>query len=671
MSRIDMKNDKDLNNLPQSPSPKVKSSHSHPQLKINSPHWDIHKSAELYGVDRWGGDYFQIQENGHLYVSTPGQGPSNSVDLFTLTEDLQERGLRLPILVRFSDLVKARVDLISSCFHRAISEYDYKAEYFGVFPIKVNQQKHLVEEIVEYGAVHKLGLECGSKPELLVTLAYMDTPNALIICNGFKDSEYVETALLSQKLGRNTIIVVDRMAELDLIITAYKKLGIAPRIGFRTKITKQVTGMWAETTGNQSKFGLTSSEMVRGIELLKSEGLIDSLELLHFHMGSQIPSIHSIKTTVKEGARYYTELKRLAPSLKYMDVGGGLGIDYDGSGRSDSSTNYNEQEYANDIVSSIQSICDEANTPHPHIISESGRALIAHSSVLIFDVLDRNSVKNTQVDFPVNGKDSRLVQDLFYIYENVSLENVNEFYNDLIEKKKDTLQLFTYGVLNLEQRAKAEDLYWATAAKISEITKGQEELEDIFYGLEDELSDTYFGNFSVFQSLPDSWALGQVFPVMPIHRLEERPTKRAVISDLTCDSDGKISHYIDTDTGETQNYLEVHELESNEPYYLAAFITGAYQEILGDLHNLFGDTDAVHISISENGYCVDHWVKGDSVDEVLSYVEYLKPDLLERIRKASEQSISDGTITRAEAKLLMRHYDEGLTGYTYFETGEE
>jgi len=629
--------------------------------------WSTHDSTKLYGVDRWGQNFFNIHDNGHLFASPCKENQSHSVDMYKLTQDLLERGLRLPILVRFSDIVKSRIDLINTCFQKTINEYNYHGEYFGVFPIKVNQQKHLVEEIVKYGAEHHLGLECGSKPELLVTLAYMKTEKGLIICNGFKDMEYIETALLSQKLGRNTIIVIDRMEEIHLVIKAYKKLKIKPRIGLRTKVTKQVTGMWSDTTGSQSKFGLTSSEMVQSIQFLKEENLLDCLELLHFHMGSQIPSIQSIKDTVKEGARYYTALKKLAPSLKYIDVGGGLGIDYDGSGKSDSSTNYSEQEYANDIVSSIQSICDEQAIDHPHIISESGRALIAHSSVLIFDVLDKNSVTKKNISHKLSDSDSRLVKDLFEIYDNVKLSNLNESYNDLMEKKRDTLQLFTYGVLDLEQRARAEDLYWATATKISELALGHPELEDIFYDLEDELSDTYFCNFSVFQSLPDSWALGQVFPIMPLHRLNEKPSRRAVLADLTCDSDGKISKYIDTESDEPQNYLEVHEIEKSQPYYIAAFLTGAYQEILGDLHNLFGDTDAVHISVSEKGYSVDHWVKGDSVDEVLSYVEYHKPELLESVRKSAEASILNESITRAEARLLMKHYEDGLSGYTYFE----
>jgi arginine decarboxylase len=450
-----------------------------------------------------------------------------------------------------------------------------------------------------------------------------------------------------------------------MIINASKRLNIRPNIGFRAKLNTPGSGRWSETSGAKSKFGLTPSEIVKGVEVLRGEQMLDCLQLMHFHIGSQIPSIHAIKAAIKEGARFFTEIYGLGANLKYIDVGGGLGVDYDGSGRSDSSTNYSEQEYANDIVSVLQSICDEKKIPHPDIISESGRALVAHSTALVFDVLGTNEV--TLRDFVLQNadKESRLVQDLYDIYKAVNKDNVNEYYNDLIEKKRDTLQLFTYGVLSLEQRAKAEDLFRAIATKIVDIARGSTDLEDIRYSLEQELSDSYFCNFSVFQSLPDSWALDQLFPIMPIHRLNERPERRAVIVDITCDSDGHINNFIDTDTGGEQKYLEVHNFNAGQPYYLGAFLTGAYQEILGDLHNLFGDTDAVHVSLTENGYQIDHVVEGDDIKEVLAYVEYNRADLLERVRKATEGSIQKGTISRSEARLLLEHYERGLSSYTY------
>lgn len=626
--------------------------------------WNNRKSADLYGINYWGANFFRVNEQGNVEVKPAGAtGPG--LDLHNLVQDLQERGIRLPILLRFPDIIKSRIELLAGCFARAIEEAKYGGVYRGVYPIKVNQQKHLVEEILEFGQFHRFGLEAGSKPELLISLAQMDTPNAMIICNGFKDQEYIEMALIAQKLGRNTVIVVDRYSELQMIINASKRLNIRPQIGFRAKLNTPSAGRWAETSGAKSKFGLTPSEIVRGVEHLRGENMLDCLQLIHFHIGSQIPSIHSIKSAIKEGARFFTEIYAMGANLKYIDVGGGLGVDYDGSGRSDSSTNYSEQEYANDIVAILQSICDERKVPHPDIISESGRALVAHSTALIFDCLGHNEV--TLKDFSLSNpdKESRLVQDLYDIYRAVNKDNVNEYYNDLIEKKRDTLQLFTYGVLSLQQRALAEDLFRAIATKIVNIARENKELEDIRYSLEQELSDTYFCNFSVFQSLPDSWALDQLFPIMPIHRLNERPDRRAILVDLTCDSDGHISNFIDVETGGDQKYLEVHNLVPGQPYYLGAFLTGAYQEILGDLHNLFGDTDAVHVSLTETGYSIDHVVEGDDVKEVLQYVEYQRADLLEKVRKATESSILKGTISRSEARLLLEHYERGLSSYTY------
>lgn len=632
--------------------------------------WSTEKSAELYGINNWSNGYFRINNSGSICL-TPDRTGENSLDLFQLVQDLRERGIRPPILMRFPDLVKSRVNLIADCFEKAIADFGYKSKYSGVYPIKVNQQRHLLEEIVSFGSERNLGIECGSKPELLIALAYMHTQDAYIVCNGFKDNEYVETALLSQKLGRNTFIVVDRLAELQIIIDSSKKLNIKPRIGFRVKLNTPGAGKWIESSGARSKFGLTPSEIVSGIETLKKEDLIDCLELLHFHIGSQVPSIQSIKSSIKEASRFFTELYALGASPKFIDVGGGLGVDYDGSGKGESSTNYNEQEYANDVISILQAICDERNVPHPHVISESGRALIAHSSILVFDVLGSNEIRKHMVPFSMDKKDSLLVKDLFYIYENVSHKNINEFYNDLIEKRNDTLQLFSFGGLSLEQRAKAEDLFWAISTKMTQIAKDNEEAEDIYWSLQKELSDTYFCNFSIFQSLPDSWAVKQVFPVMPIHRLNERPERRVTLADLTCDSDGKIDRFIDTETGTSQGYLEVHDLKKNEPYYMAAFLTGAYQEILGDLHNLFGDTDTVHVSIGENGtYSIDHMLSGDSVNEVLSYLDYQRPEMVEQLRKATEASIVKGSLTHTEARLLMRHYEEGLAGYTYLEDPE-
>jgi arginine decarboxylase len=630
----------------------------------DASNWSLEKSENLYGIKYWGAKYFRINQKGNVEITPQGpEGPS--ADLHSLVEDLKEGGIRVPILLRFPDIIKARIDLLTGSFTKAIQDYNYKAEYRGVYPIKVNQQRHLVEEIVGAGQNHKFGLEAGSKPELLVTLALMDTPDALIVCNGFKDLEYIEMALISLKMGRNTFIVVDRASELKSIVQAAKRLDVKPRIGFRCKLNTQGAGRWTESSGARSKFGLSPSEIVEGVEYLRNEGLLESLQLLHFHIGSQVPSIQAIKGAIKEGARFFTELYALGAPLQYIDVGGGLGVDYDGSGKSDSSINYSEQEYANDVVFTLQQICDEKKVPHPNIISESGRSLISHSTVLIFDVLGKNEMRRYDEAVEDIHKQHSLIRELNDIYCSLTKENLNEAYNDLVEKKKDTLQLFTYGVLSLEQRAKAENLYWAIATKMVGLAKDNPDVEDIHYALEQELSDTYFCNFSIFQSLPDSWALGQVFPVMPLHRLNERPDRRAVLVDLTCDSDGHIKQFIDIDANSTQTYLEVHNLNKGEPYYIGVFLTGAYQEILGDLHNLFGDTDLVHVAVGPNGYSIEHVVEGDEVREVLAYVAYQRSELLDKIRRSTEAGIARGTLSRQEARLLLENYERGLSSYTY------
>ena len=633
--------------------------------------WTVGSSAELYGINQWGQGYFRINEKGNAAIY-PFQDNQRQIDLFELTEDLRDRGIRVPIMIRFPDLIQARIELINKCFSNAIQEHGYKGVYRGVYPIKVNQQHQLVEELVRYGQPYGLGLECGSKPELLVVLAMATTEESLIICNGFKDAEYIETAILSQKLGRNTIIVVDRYDELQLIIAAAKKLQARPKIGFRSKLNTQGAGKWVDSSGARSKFGLTSIEIVEGLELLTKEGYLDCLELMHFHIGSQIPSIQAIKSSLKEGGRFYTEIYHMgATGLKYLDVGGGLGVDYDGTGASDSSMNYSEQEYANDIISVIQAMCDERKVPHPHIVTESGRFLVAHHSVLVFNVIGVNDLHRYELPRPIKKDDPQILQDLQYIYEKANGENLNECFNDLVQIKQETLQLFVYGVLSLKHRAEAEAMFWAIATKMIAVAKTNlNEFEDIYRTLEQEICDTYFCNFSVFQSVPDSWAVGQLFPVMPLHRLQEKPERMATLADLTCDSDGKIEKFIDVETGGYRKTLNMHTLKGNESYYVGVFLTGAYQEILGDLHNLFGDTDAVHVSITEGGYTIDQYVPGDTVTEVLSYVQYSRGGLIEQVRQATEQSIMRGNLSKQEAKLLLKHYEEGLSGYTYLEDAE-
>lgn len=628
--------------------------------------WTTEDSAKLYNINNWGNGYFRINNNGNVSVTPMGaEGPS--VDLFELTQDLQERGIRVPIMVRFPDIIRARVELLYNCFQKAFADHNYKGQYRGVFPIKVNQQKHLVEELVYFGRDLGLGLECGSKPELLAVLALMDTPNALIVCNGFKDYEYIETAILSQKLGRNTIIVVDRREELPMIITAAKKFNTRAKIGFRAKLNTQGAGKWVDSSGARSKFGLTATEIVEGIDLLRKENMLDCLELLHYHIGSQVPTIQCVKSSLKEAARFYTEIYNMGAQLKYIDVGGGLGVDYDGTGSSDSSINYSEQEYANDVVSVLQTLCDEKGIPHPSIVTESGRSLVAHHSILIFNVLGVNNLYRNDPPRLTTKQDPSVMHDLQYIYEKVNRDNLNECYNDLTQARSEILSLFTYGVLNLEQRAWCESMYFTIATKMISLCKVTPDSEDIHSTLSEELCDTYFCNFSVFQSVPDSWAVGQLFPVMPVHRLKEEPEREATLADLTCDSDGKIEKFIDPETGESKKTLRLHQKEETQQYYLGVFLTGAYQEILGDLHNLFGDTDAVHISLTEAGYTIDHYVPGDTVTEVLSYVQFGRNEMVDSVRQATEVGIQSGKITKQEAKLLVKHYEEGLSGYTYLE----
>lgn len=631
--------------------------------------WTPEKTAELYGINNWGSGYYRVNPQGRVQI-TP-QGPTGpSVDLYELTQDLLDRGMRAPIMIRFPDIIRSRVELLHNCFLNAFTDHNYKGDYCGVYPVKVNQQRHLVQELVKFGRKARLGLECGSKPELLVVLPLMTNPEAVIVCNGFKDQEYIETALLSAKLGRNTIIVVDRKEELSLILNAAKKFNARPKIGFRAKLYTQGAGKWVDSSGARSKFGLTAVEIVEGVETLRREGMLDCLELLHYHIGSQVPNISSIKSSLKEGARFYAELFKMGAGLKYIDVGGGLGVDYDGSGRTDSSINYSEQEYANDVVSTLQALCDEKGIPHPNIITECGRALVAHHSVLVFNVMGVNELHRAQPPRPAIKGDHSIMLDLQYIFEKVNRDNINECFNDLLVARQESLQLFTYGVLSLEQRAWCESMYFTIATKMLEIARATPDTDDIQAKLADELCDTYFCNFSVFQSVPDSWAVGQLFPVMPIHRLDQEPTHSATLADLTCDSDGKIEKFIDVENGDFKKTLQVHGLIEGEAYYLGVFLTGAYQEILGDLHNLFGDTDAVHVSLHEAGYTIDHYVPGDTVTEVLSYVQFARTDMVDAVRQATEESIQRGTITKQEAKLLIKHYEEGLSGYTYLEDPE-
>jgi arginine decarboxylase len=624
--------------------------------------WTVKDSLELYNVNGWGRDFFTINDAGHVEVTPNGPG-SPRIDLRELVDDLRSRGLNLPLLIRFSDILRTRVEQLCGSFQQAIAENDYKGAYRGVYPIKVNQQRHVVEELTEYGRPFNLGLEAGSKPELLVALALQENPEALILCNGYKDKAYIETALLAQKLGRKVVITMDRMAELDTILAAAAELDIRPVIGVRARLTTKGAGKWVESTGDRSKFGLTTAEMVATVDRLRAVGMLDCLQLLHFHIGSQITAIRAIKDALREASRIFVELHQLGASMKYLDCGGGLGVDYDGSQTNfHSSVNYTLQEYAADVVSQIAESCNAKGVPHPDIITESGRALVAHHSVLVFNVLGTNEMLVGQIPDTVAKSEPLVIQQLYETYQGVSRKNFQEAYHDALQLKEEAITAFNLSVLDLKERARVEQLFYATCEKILKIVRDLPYVPDELEGLEKQLSDTYYCNFSLFQSLPDHWAVRQLFPTMPIDRLNRVPTRRAVLADLTCDSDGKIDQFIDL--RDVKNYLELHPI-NGEPYYIATFLVGAYQEILGDLHNLFGDTDAVHVKLDGDDYRVEHVVEGDSVAEVLSYVQYSKDDLMSRVRRAVEIAVRDKRITPAESGRLMRRYEEGLEGYTY------
>lgn len=626
--------------------------------------WTAKRSADLYRVDAWGAGFFSVSSEGNLLVH-PRRSDDARIDVPKLVEELGRRGLRRPILIRFSDILATSINDLANCFNEAITEQEYGGRWRGVFPIKVNQQAQVVEEIIEFGAPHGVGLEAGSKPELLIALALLDTPDALLICNGYKDRAYVETALLAHRLGRNPVIVIDRYREIELVVEAAATLGIRPHIGLRARLSTVGAGRWVESSGDDSKFGLSADELVRAVEYLRNKDLIDCVELLHFHIGSQITTISAHKDALREAMRIYVGLYRLgADSLHLLDVGGGLGVDYVGAGTDDpSSMNYSQQEYANDVIFAAEQACSEASIPPPDIITESGRAMVAYHSVLVFDVIGVNRDQAPQTLEPCAASDHAVLHALQQAVEDISPDNLTESYHDLIHGRDEAASLFSLGYLDLRGRAKSERLFRSGCLHIGAILEQIGESAETFEDLHKLLTDTYFGNFSVFQSMPDAWAVKQVFPIMPIHRLSEEPTRRGVLVDVTCDSDGRIDRFIGD--GEDQPTVQLHSW-NDEPYLMAVFLLGAYQEILGDLHNLFGDTDAVHVRLDpEQGYSIEHLVEGDDVTEVLSYVQYDRRNLTERVRKLTEQALRSGHISLEDSALLRRRYDQGLADYTY------
>ena len=627
--------------------------------------WTIEESEKLYRIQGWGEPYFSINAAGHVTVSPKGDR-GGSLDLCELVESLKQRNLALPLLIRFSDILEDRIERLNSCFARAIARYNYKNVYRGVFPVKCNQHRQLIQDLVRFGQPHHFGLEAGSKPELMIALATLKTPGALLICNGYKDRDYIETAILAQRLGQTSVIVLEQIEEVELAIAASIALGIKPILGVRAKLTTKGVGRWGGSTGDRAKFGLTIPEIIRAVGELEKAGMLDCLQLLHFHIGSQISSISVIKEAIREASHIYVELAKLGANMNYLDVGGGLGVDYDGSKTNfHASKNYNMQNYANDVVAGVKDACDERKIQVPIIISESGRAIASHQSVLVFDVLGTSDVPR-EVPEPIDENAHQIPRNLYEIYQSISPENYQEVYHDAIQFKEEAVSLFNLGYLGIAERAKTEQLYWACCNKIQGIARQKEYVSEDLEDLEKVMASIYYINLSVFQSVPDSWAINQLFPIMPINRLDEEPTQRGILADLTCDSDGKIDQFIDL--RDVKSVLELHTLKPGEPYYLALFLGGAYQEIMGNLHNLFGDANAVHIQLTPSGYHIEHVVKGDTMKEVLSYVQYDAESLVESIRCQTEAALQQNKITLSESQLLLQNYERSLSQYTYLQS---
>ena len=627
--------------------------------------WRIEDSEELYNIKGWGASYFGINDKGHVVVTPLKDGVE--VDLRELVDELSLRDVTAPMLVRFPDILDNRIEKISHCFKRAAEEYNYKAQNFIIYPIKVNQMRPVVEEVVSHGKKYNLGLEAGSKPELHAVIATNMDSDSLIICNGYKDESYIELALLAQKMGKRIFLVVEKMNELKLIAKIAKALDVRPNIGIRIKLASSGSGKWEQSGGDGSKFGLTSSELLEALDFLTEKKMEDCLKLIHFHIGSQVTKIRHIQTALVEASQFYVQLHHLGFNVEFVDIGGGLGVDYDGtrSGINEGSVNYSIQEYVNDAISTLVDISDKNNIPHPNIITESGRALSAYHSVLIFDVLETAHLPEWDDEEDISENDHELVRELYSIWDKLNQNTMQEAFHDAEQIRDESLNLFSHGLVDLQTRAKIECLYWSVMREVNHIAQNLKHTPDELRGLPKLLADKYFCNFSLFQSLPDSWSIDQIFPIMPLQRLDEKPDKEATLQDITCDSDGKIANFISTRS--VTNYLPVHSLKQKEHYYIGVFLVGAYQEILGDMHNLFGDTNAVHISVDEKGYTIDQVIDGETVAEVLDYVQFNPKKLVRTLETWVSKSVKEGKITVDEGKEFLSNYRSGLYGYTYLE----
>jgi len=627
--------------------------------------WRVEDSAELYNIIGWGVDYFSINKKGNIVVTPKENGVE--VDLREIIDELQLKDITTPVLLRFPDILDNRIEKMSKCFKQAAKEYDFKGNNFIVYPIKVNQMRPVVEEIVSHGKKFNIGLEAGSKPELHAVLAINTVSDSLIICNGYKDEEFIELALLAQKMGKQIYIVVEKLNELRLITKVAKRIKIKPNIGIRIKLASSGSGKWEDSGGDASKFGLSSSELIDALDYLHKNKMEDCLKLIHFHIGSQVTKIRRIKNALREASQFYVQLHKYGFNVELVDIGGGLGVDYDGTRSSSnaSSINYSIQEYVNDSIATMVDAADKNGIPHPNIITESGRSLTAHHSILVFEVLETATIPEMGENEEVTADDHELVRELYQLWEKLNLPSMLETWHDAQQIREEALDRFSLGMLDLKTRAQAERLFWSITKDIYNLTNETKHVPDELKGLPKLLSDKYFCNFSLFQSLPDSWAIDQIFPIMPIQRLDEKPERNMIIQDITCDSDGKIDNFIATKNN--SYYLPVHKLEANKSYYIGVFLVGAYQEILGDLHNLFGDTNAVHITVNEVGYNIDQIIHGETVAEVLEYVQYDPKTLVRTVETWVMTSVKNGIITTEEGKEFLSNYRSGLYGYTYLE----
>ena len=627
--------------------------------------WTLDDARELYNINGWGTSYFGINDKGDVYV-TPSKDEAQ-IDLREVMDELSLRDVTAPVLLRFPDILDNRIEKTWSCFKKAAKEYDYKGENYVVYPIKVNQMQPVVEEIISHGRKFNLGVEAGSKPELHAVIAVQCQSDSIIVCNGYKDESYIELALLAQKMGKQIFIVVEKLNELDIIARVAKQLNVRPNIGIRIKLASSGSGKWEESGGDASKFGLTSAELLEALEMLDKKGMRDCLRLIHFHIGSQITKIRRIQTALREASQFYIQLHKMGYNVDFVDCGGGLGVDYDGtrSPSSESSVNYSIQEYVNDCIYTFVDAANKNDIPHPNIITESGRSLAAHHSVLVIDVLETASLPEMPEEFEPDENSHQLVKDLYEIWDNLSPRTVLEDWHDAEQIREEVLDLFSHGIVDLKTRAEIEAMYWSVCHEINALAKNLKHIPEELMNIDKLLADKYFCNFSLFQSLPDSWAIDQMFPIMPIQRLDERPTRNATLQDITCDSDGKIASFV-TNRNNSHS-LPVHTLKKNETYYLGVFLVGAYQEILGDMHNLFGDTTAVHVSVKDGHYHIDQIFDGETVAEVLEYVQYTPKKLVRQLEIWVSKSVKEGKISLEEGKEFLSNYRSGLYGYTYLE----